>query len=72
MLVTFDDINDPKTVRELNPGSVRRIIFEVVDQNEPLTVGLEEKLLWLQSDKDGPLERQLPGAKLGFVDKGYP
>ena len=69
MLVTFDDINDPKTVREVDPGSVQRITFQVVDQDEPLTVGLEEKLLWLQSDKDGPLERQLPGAKLEYTDE---
>lgn len=46
MLVTFGDINDPKTVREVDPGSVRRITFQVVDQDEPLTGGLEEKFKW--------------------------
>ena len=46
MLVTFGDINDPKTVREVDPGIVRRITFQVVDQDEPLTVGLEEKFAW--------------------------
>ena len=46
MLVTFGDINDPKTVREVDPGIVRKITFQVVDQNEPLTVGLEDKFKW--------------------------
>ena len=46
MLVTFGDINDPKTVREVDPGIVRRITFQVVDQDEPLTGGLEEKFKW--------------------------
>lgn len=43
MLVTFGDINDPKTVRELDPSTVKRITFQVVDQDEPLTEGFEEK-----------------------------
>lgn len=46
MLLTFGDIKDPKTVREVDPGSVRRITFQVVDQDEPLTEGLEEKFAW--------------------------
>lgn len=46
MLVTFGDINNPKTVREWDPSAVKRITFQVVDQDEPLTVGIEEQFKW--------------------------
>jgi hypothetical protein len=49
MLVTFDDINDPKTVREISSSSVRRITFQVVDPDTPLTTGIEERLRWLSA-----------------------
>ena len=45
-LVTFDDINDPTTVREVSPSAVKRITFQVVDSDEPLTTGFEEKFKW--------------------------
>lgn len=43
MLVTFGDIDDPKTVREVDGSMVRRITLQVVDQDEPLTTGFEER-----------------------------
>lgn len=46
MLVTFDDIKDPRTVREVDPGAVRRMIVQVVHEDEPLTVGLEDEFKW--------------------------
>ncbi|MEO1243971.1 MAG: hypothetical protein AAFX54_18835 [Pseudomonadota bacterium] len=55
MLVTFDDIADPKSVREVDPqnlsgsfsGGVRlkRILLEITD--EPVTELIETKLNWL-------------------------
>ena len=55
-LVTFADINDPKTVMEVdaaNPGAAlncdfkwKRITIEVTD--EPVTTGIEKKLAWLE------------------------
>ena len=45
-LVTFGDINHPTTVREVSPSAVKRITFQVVDSDEPLTTGFEEKFKW--------------------------
>lgn len=44
MFVTFDDPKDPKTVREVSPGSigVSRITVEITD--EPVTTGIEARL----------------------------
>ena len=59
MLVTFDDINDPKSVRlvksndlaaSLGPGvSWRSITLQPT--HEPLTTGIEQKLPWLKTMK---------------------
>ena len=53
MLVTFGDINDPKSVREVNAGIVRRITVQVVDQKTPLTDGFEARFDVI-SKKDMP------------------
>ena len=62
MLVTFGDINDPKTVHEFDPGTVRRITFQVVDEDEPLTEGIEERLPWLGKYPETPLEIRPPAS----------
>ncbi len=49
MLVTFDDIKNPKSVKEFDPGRVRRITVQVVDDDEPLTEGIEARLTWLHA-----------------------
>lgn len=43
MLVTFGDIEDPRTVHEVDPGVVRRMTVQVVEDDEPLTTGFEVK-----------------------------
>lgn len=69
MLVTFDDINDPKTVREFDPGAVRRITFQVVDEDESLTEGIEKRLVWLgEGSPDGRLEKRVPGSSLAYTE----
>ncbi|MEH6758299.1 MAG: hypothetical protein V7676_12445 [Parasphingorhabdus sp.] len=47
MFVTFRDPDDPKTVREVSPGSigVDRITIEITD--EDVTEGIKEKLTWI-------------------------
>lgn len=55
LLVTFRDINDPKTVERVEPGALdavfgpgvklRRITVAVTD--EPVTTGIEKRLGWL-------------------------
>ena len=67
-LVTFDDINDPKTVREVKPSSVRQIIFEVVDQDEPLSEGIEELLKWIGPYPETRLTSMKPGSGLQSVE----
>ena len=59
MLVRFRDINDPKTVEEVDPAdlaasfgagfTLKRITVEVTD--EDVTVGIGERLAWLRSIK---------------------
>lgn len=91
MLVTFRDIGNAKSVLEVDPDNLvanfgpgyklERIAIEVVDQDEPITEGLEGLLKWLgphalsrlsagdpdtmQSVTEAPLSRQL--SKLSFV-----
>jgi hypothetical protein len=47
MLVTFDDLADPKSVKAVNPDiiGVRRITLHVTD--DPVTTGIEKRLEWL-------------------------
>jgi hypothetical protein len=74
MLVTFDDINDPKSVKLVDPANLtasfgagyalKSITIEVTD--EPVTVGkISSKLLWIPSLKGGYLHG-------GFTSKGAP
>lgn len=68
-LVTFGDINDPGTVREVEPSSVRRITFEVVDDDESLTVGIEQRLKWLaEGSPDGRLVKKTVGSPIQKAD----
>lgn len=69
-LVTFDDINNPKSVREVNAGIVRRITVQVVDEDEPLTTGIEERLRWLGQFPEPPLEERSPTAPAPNVGEG--
>lgn len=45
-LVTFDNVNDPKSVREVDPGRVRKMTVQVVDEDELLTQGIEKRFKW--------------------------
>lgn len=49
MLVTFDDIKDPKSVRQVEPGAVRRMTVQVVDEDTPLTEGFETRFSQIAS-----------------------
>ncbi|HEX2366281.1 MAG TPA: hypothetical protein VHJ00_14810 [Bradyrhizobium sp.] len=63
-LVTFADINDPKTVIEIDPNDLQatlgagvswnKITFEITD--EPITKGIELKLTWIPAYKRGMLD----------------
>ena len=59
MLVTFSDPKDPKTVREVAPEEigVNRITIEITE--EPVTTGIEERLVWALNHK-GALVRTRP------------
>tara|TARA_R110000868_G_scaffold402710_3_gene679298 strand:+ start:77513 stop:78283 length:771 start_codon:yes stop_codon:yes gene_type:complete len=70
MLVTFDDIKNPKSVKEFDPGRVRRITVQVVDEDEPLTTGIEERLSWLSQFPEPPLEERSPTAPAPNVGEG--
>ena len=70
-LVTFADINDPKSVLKVDPHNLpatlgrdiewSHITIEVT--NEPVTTGIENKLPWLKSLQGG-----LDGSRLRRVD----
>jgi hypothetical protein len=56
-LVTFDNVNDPRTVKLVNPRNLEasfgpgvrltRATIAIVDNNTPLTKGIEKKLPWI-------------------------
>jgi hypothetical protein len=56
-LVTFDDVNDPRTVKLVDPRnleasfgpgvSLKRATIAIVDNSTPLTKGIEKKLPWI-------------------------
>ncbi len=68
-LVTFTDINDPKTVMAVNPNNFEAslgegvkwhsISIEIVD--EIITQGIEQRLSWLSSYFDRMLDGHRPG-----------
>ena len=55
MLVTFKDINDPKTVERVDPNNlaeafgqgVRLARASIEITNEPVTTGIEKRLPWM-------------------------
>ena len=67
MLVHFRDLNDPRSVLQVDPAHfaatlgagvvLREVVIEVTD--ETITTGIEAKLLWLKS-----IEGQLDGSRL--------
>ena len=68
MLVTFTDIDDPKSVERLDPATigVKRIIVEVTD--DPVTTGLEKRLGWLGEYYSKRLDGQRFGNGLNFAN----
>lgn len=68
MLVTFSDANDPRTVQRVDPTnlaaqfgakvSLGRITVKITD--EPVTVGIEKRLAWLEKYYD----KMLDGSRL--------
>ncbi len=81
-LVRFRDINDPMTVERVNPFNIAerfgpnaklvRATLEIVPANEPITTGINKKLVWLDhldrynSVKDNPFTNTLPKDIGGF------
>lgn len=64
-LVTFDNVNDPKSVREVDPGRVRKMTVQVVDEDEPLTQGIEQRLKWLaEGSPDSRLVKKISGSPI--------
>ena len=58
MFVMFDDPADPTTVREVRPeeAGIKRITIEVT--NEPITEGIEKRLVWRSRVLQGMLNGQ--------------
>lgn len=65
MFVTFDNPNDPKTVREVSPTAigVSNITIEITD--EDVTTGIEGRLNWLPQYHD----KMLDGNRLHISNK---
>ncbi|MBR1177259.1 hypothetical protein JQ617_25125 [Bradyrhizobium sp. KB893862 SZCCT0404] len=67
MLVRFRDLNDPKSVEQVDPANLvrtfgsgivlREVVIEVT--NDPITVGIDTKLPWLKT-----IKTQLDGDRL--------
>lgn len=63
-LVTFTDVNDPKSVVEVNPNDLEATLGQKVSWNEitfestdePITTGIEAKLPWLPAYRDKMLD----------------
>lgn len=58
-MVRFGDLNDPKSVKQVDPEAVgvRRIVLETT--SDPVTTGIEKRLGWL---RDGGLTLDPGGA----------
>lgn len=77
MLVTFTDASRPETVHEVDPTNpaqslgdgyrIRRVTFQPVDQNVPLTEGIERTLKWLGPYPETRLIPQNPGGPIRYV-----
>jgi hypothetical protein len=71
MLVTFTDVNEPKSVIEVAPNdlaatfgagyALEEITFQVVDQQTPLTTGIRQRLKWLGPHPETRLDQQPSG-----------
>jgi hypothetical protein len=65
-LVTFADINDPSSVIEVDPNNLKATLGVGISWNEitlestdePVTLGIEQKLTWLDAYSDGMLDGQ--------------
>ena len=70
MLVTFGNVKDPTTVAEVDPNNLvanfgegyrlETMSIEVVDQDDPLTEGLEDILTWIDSHPEKKLKAANP------------
>lgn len=83
LLVTFRDINDPKTVEQVDPANLAasfgadvqlvRMTIEITD--DPVTSGIERKLAWINSidsyrrDPTNPFTNTLP-PEIGAIRRG--
>lgn len=78
MLVTFDDLDDPTSVKSVDPDdmgsafgegvNLKRVAVELTD--DPVTTGIEERLVWLQQLK-GSLLRRPKGTPIGDLPIEY-
>ena len=69
MLVTFTDVNDPKSVVEVSPDNLaasfgagyalERITFQAVDGDTPLTTGIRQRLTWLGPHPETRLDQHM-------------
>jgi hypothetical protein len=69
ILVTFTDINEPKSVIEVASNDLAasfgagyelaEITFQVVDQQTPLTTGIRQRLKWLGPHPETRLDQQV-------------
>jgi hypothetical protein len=69
ILVTFTDVNEPKSVIEVSPDdlaasfgagyALEKITFQVVDQQTPLTGGIRQRLKWLGPHPETRLDQQM-------------
>jgi len=63
-LVTFADINDPKTVIEVDPNNLQATLgpgaswneITLESTDEPITPGIEAKLPWISAERHGMLD----------------
>ena len=70
MLVSFANLKDPATVGEVDPNNLvsnfgegyrlKNISIKVVDQDDPLTDGLEDILPWIDSNPEKRLKARNP------------
>ena len=83
MLVTFEYLADPTSVRRVDPDdlastfgegvSLKRITVQVTD--DPVTTGIEKRLVWLnnlsayRTDPDNPFSNTLPSEIGGLRSK---
>ena len=69
MLVTFTDVNEPKSVVEVSPDNLaasfgagyalEKITFQAVDRQTPLTTGIRQRLKWLGPHHETKLDPQM-------------